>query len=267
MQRVWGTDRGALGAGTGPHSACFSLQQPTRPQIIGMVSRVQLHGVILIAPHLQTRCSNLVVNPNMLLQAGLPLQLANLAPSTLEQLDRKGKSTCRDVLQLSSLELSELIDLDLATASDVLRRVSAKAVPALRTVRPSRSRTGMSERLLTSSGCRLQRCRLQSPKAARTCPPACRRELCGLLPTFLLRRALSKAAVQRLDRALQGGIPSRSITELVGPAGDCTRTAAVPLQELQYFSDTLRASRRGQVAAVSHAGCPCLGACHTLCSC
>ena len=69
-----------------------------------------------------------------LLQTDLPLHMTGLDPTIAQLLVNKSKHSSREVLQLSVLELTELIDLPEDDASAVLAQLSSTVLPKLYTV-------------------------------------------------------------------------------------------------------------------------------------
>ena len=120
------------------------------------------------------------------------MRVAGLAPVMADQLEAKNRSTCGAVLQLSVLELSELVDCSHEDAADALRSCSLVALPPLHTVHAglagvlelaclsvhacALTATRTKQLMTPTAADRLQHCRqLRARAAAATCPQDSRR--------------------------------------------------------------------------------------------
>jgi RAD51-like protein 1 len=144
-------------------------------------------------------------------------RVAGLNVETLSKLEGHNFRTAEDVLTRSSLDLVELLDISLPAAERVVASVARNVCP-----KPTTARALLASRIgaHTAVGARggpagPSRAATDAPDAGAASASTSAGSGAAAGPAYVRGGAFLRA----LDSALGGGVPTGSITELVGPAG------------------------------------------------
>ena len=139
-------------------------------------------------------------------------RVAGLNVETLSKLEGHNFRTAEDVLTRSSLDLVELLDISLPAAERVVASVARNVCP-----KPTTARALLASRIAAHSAAGARGGPAASPRAATDAPsePGAASVSTSAGPAYVRGGEFLRA----LDEALGGGVPTGSITELVGPAG------------------------------------------------
>ena len=139
-------------------------------------------------------------------------RVAGLNVETLSKLEGHNFRTAEDVLTRSSLDLVELLDISLPAAERVVASVARNVCP-----KPTTARALLASRVGAHAAAGARGGPAASPRAATDAPsePGAASVSTSAGPAYVRGGEFLRA----LDSALGGGVPTGSITELVGPAG------------------------------------------------
>ena len=139
-------------------------------------------------------------------------RVAGLNVETLSKLEGHNFRTAEDVLTRSSLDLVELLDISLPAAERVVASVARNVCP-----KPTTARALLASRVGAHAAAGARGGPAAPPRAATDAPsePGAASVSTSAGPAYVRGGEFLRA----LDSALGGGVPTGSITELVGPAG------------------------------------------------
>ncbi len=139
-------------------------------------------------------------------------RVAGLNVEILSKLEGHNFRTAEDVLTRSSLDLVELLDISLPAAERVVASVARNVCP-----KPTTARALLASRVGAHAAAGARGGPAASPRAATDAPsePGAASVSTSAGPAYVRGGEFLSA----LDSALGGGVPTGSITELVGPAG------------------------------------------------
>ena len=133
-------------------------------------------------------------------------RVAGLDVDVLSRLEGQNFRTAEDVLTVSSLDLVERLDVSLPTAERVVASVAKKVCP-----KPTTARALLASRVSATHPA------TPEPRGLSRAAGASTSSASGV--TSHPGPAFVRANLSALDDALGGGVPTGSISELVGPAG------------------------------------------------
>ena len=139
-------------------------------------------------------------------------RVAGLNVETLSKLEGHNFRTAEDVLTRSSLDLVELLDISLPAAERVVASVARNVCP-----KPTTARALLASRVGAHAAAGARGGPAAPPRAVTDAPsePGAASVSTSAGPAYVRGGEFLRA----LDSALGGGVPTGSITELVGPAG------------------------------------------------
>ena len=139
-------------------------------------------------------------------------RVAGLNVETLSKLEGHNFRTAEDVLTRSSLDLVELLDISLPAAERVVASVARNVCP-----KPTTARALLASRVGAHAAAGARGGPAAPSRAATDAPsePGAASVSTSAGPAYVRGGEFLRA----LDSALGGGVPTGSITELVGPAG------------------------------------------------
>ena len=138
-------------------------------------------------------------------------RVAGLNVETLSKLEGHNFRTAEDVLTRSSLDLVELLDISLPAAERVVASVARNVCP-----KPTTARALLASRIAAHSAAGARGGPAAPERRAADAPDAGAASVSTSAGPAYVRGG---EFLRALDEALGGGVPTGSITELVGPAG------------------------------------------------